>query len=90
MPLNLTMGLGNKPTPRSLWSLYEAWSGSLRGFADSAYDTKSMKGGVESMKIEVDMPVNPRNGRGPKPCNVELYRRMRSAVELRSRGQSSS
>jgi transposase len=25
--------------------------------------------------------VNPRNGRGPRPYNIELYRKMRSAVE---------
>jgi transposase len=37
--------------------------------------------GLESMGIEPNIPVNPRNGRKHRPYNVELYRRMRSAVE---------
>jgi transposase len=31
--------------------------------------------------IEANIPVKPRNGRRSKPYNIELYRRMRSAVE---------
>ena len=50
-------------------------------YADSAYDTESIRRGLESMGIEPNIPVNPRNGRKPRPYNVELYRRMRSAVE---------
>jgi transposase len=50
-------------------------------YADAAYDTESIRRGLESMGIEPNIPVNPRNGRRPRPYNLELYRRMRSAVE---------
>jgi transposase len=33
------------------------------------------------MGVEPNIPVNPRNGRRPRPYNVELYRRMRPAAE---------
>jgi hypothetical protein len=33
------------------------------------------------MGIEPNIPVNPRNGRKPRPYNTELYKKMRSAVE---------
>jgi transposase len=33
------------------------------------------------MGVEPNIPVNPRNGRNPRPYNLELYRWMRSAVE---------
>jgi transposase len=33
------------------------------------------------MGIEPNIPVNPRNGRKPRPYNTELYGKMRSAVE---------
>jgi transposase len=33
------------------------------------------------MGIEPNIPVNPRNGRRPRPYNVGLYRRMNPAVE---------
>ncbi|MBS7635706.1 transposase [Candidatus Bathyarchaeota archaeon] len=49
--------------------------------ADSAYDTEAIKGRLSSMNVEANIPVNPRNGRKPKPYNAELYKRMRSAVE---------
>jgi len=34
------------------------------------------------MGIEPNIPVNPRNGRRPRPYNLEIYKRMRSAVEI--------
>ena len=37
--------------------------------------------GLESMGIEPNIPVNPRNGRKPRQYNTELYKKMRSAVE---------
>jgi transposase len=46
-------------------------------YADAAYDTENIRRGLESMDIE----PNIRNGRRPRPYNVELYRRMRPAVE---------
>jgi len=33
------------------------------------------------MGIEPNIPVNPRDGGKPRPYNIELYRKMRSAVE---------
>ena len=50
-------------------------------YADAAYDTEHIRSGLESMGIEPNIPVNPRNGRRPRPYNVGLYRRMRNAVE---------
>jgi transposase len=50
-------------------------------YADAAYDTEHIRRGLESMGVEPNIPVNPRNGRRTRPYNVELYRRMRSAVE---------
>jgi transposase len=50
-------------------------------YADAAYDTENIRRCLESMGIEPNIPVNPRNGRRPGPYNLELYRRMRSAVE---------
>jgi transposase len=48
-------------------------------YADAAYDTESIRRGLESMGVEPNIPVNPRNGRRPRPYNLELE--MRSAVE---------
>ena len=50
-------------------------------YADSAYDTESIREWLRSINVEANMPVNPRNGRRPKPYRVGLYGRMRSAVE---------
>lgn len=33
------------------------------------------------MGIEANIPVNHRKGRKPKPYNLKLYKKMRSAVE---------
>jgi transposase len=64
--LELVEGLDWKP-----WQLY----------ADAAYDTEPIRRGLESIGIEPNIPVNPRNGRRPRPYNVEVYKRMRPAVE---------
>jgi hypothetical protein len=37
--------------------------------------------GLESMDIEPNIPVNPRHCRKPRPYNIKLYRKIRSAVE---------
>ncbi len=50
-------------------------------YADAAYDTEFIRRGLEYMGIEPNIPVNPRNGRKPRPYNIELYRKIRSAVE---------
>jgi len=57
------------------------WEKSVQLYADLVYDTVSMRRGLESLRIEPNIPVNPRNGRKPRQYNVELYRRMRGAVE---------
>jgi len=44
-------------------------------------DSSIIRDRLEFMNIEANIPVNPRNCRRPKPYNVELYRRVRSAVE---------
>ena len=82
MPLSIAIGPGNEHDSKKLLELVEGlWEKTVQLYADSAYDTESIRRGLESMGIEPDIPVNPRNGRKPRPYNVELYRRMRSAVE---------
>jgi transposase len=82
MPLYLTVGPGNEHDSRRLQELVDGLSGRPRElYADAAYDTENIRSGLESMGIEPNIPVNPRNGRRPRPYNLELYRRMRSAVE---------
>jgi transposase len=82
MPLSIAIGPGNKHDSRRLQELVDGLSGRPRElYADAAYDTENIRRGLESMGIEPNIPVNPRNGRRPRPYNVELYRRMRSAVE---------
>jgi transposase len=82
MPLSIIIGPGNEHDSRRLLELV----GDLdwrpeQLYADAAYDTEHIRRGLESMGIEPNIPVNPRNGRRPRPYNVGLYRRMRSAVE---------
>jgi transposase len=82
MPLSIAIGPGNEHDSRRLQELVDGLSGRPRElYADAAYDTENIRRGLESMDIEPNIPVNPRNGRRPRPYNVELYRRMRSAVE---------
>jgi transposase len=50
-------------------------------YADAAYDTEHIRNGLESIGIEPNIPINPRNGRKARACNIELYRKIRSAVE---------
>jgi transposase len=82
MPLSIIIGPGNEHDSRRLLELV----GDLdwrpeQLYADAAYDTEHIRRGLESMGIEPNIPVNPRNGRRPRPYNVGLYRRMRPAVE---------
>jgi transposase len=81
-PLSIIIGPGNEHDSRRLQELVDGLSGRPRElYADAAYDTENIRRGLESMDIEPIIPVNPRNGRKPRPYNVGLYRRMRSAVE---------
>jgi transposase len=82
MPLSIAIGPGNEHDSRRLQALVDGLSERPRElYADAAYDTENIRRGLESMGVEPNIPVNPRNGRRPRPYNVELYRRMRSAVE---------
>jgi transposase len=82
MPLSIIIGPGNEHESRRLLELVGDldWKPEQL-YADAAYDTEHIRRGLESMDIEPNIPVNPRNGRRPRPYNVGLYRRMRSAVE---------
>jgi len=82
IPLNFTIGPGNEHDSRRLIELVDGLERRPRElYADSAYDAESIREGFGSMNVEANIPVNPRNGRKPKPYEVELYKRMRSAVE---------
>ena len=82
MPLSIIIGPGNEHDSRRLLELVGDldWKPEQL-YADAAYDTEHIRRGLESIDIEPNIPVNPRNGRRPRPYNVGLYRRMRSAVE---------
>jgi transposase len=82
MPLSIAIGPGNEHDSKKLLELVGDldWKPEQL-YADAAYDTENIRRGLESMGIEPNIPVNPRNGRRPRPYNVELYRRMRPAVE---------
>jgi transposase len=82
MPLSIIIGPGNEHDSRRLLELVGDldWKPEQL-YADAAYDTEHIRRGLESMGIEPNIPVNPRNGRKPRQYNVGLYRRMRSAVE---------
>jgi transposase len=82
MPLSIIIGPGNEHDSKKLLELVGDldWKPEQL-YADAAYDTEQIRRGLESMGIEPNIPVNPRNGRRPRPYNLELYRRMRSAVE---------
>jgi transposase len=82
MPLSITIGPGNEHDSKKLLELVEGLDGKPgQLYADSAYNTEPIRRGLESIGIEPNIPVNPRNGRRPRPYNVGLYSRMRSAVE---------
>jgi transposase len=82
MPLSIIIGPGNEHDSRRLLELVGDldWKPEQL-YADAAYDTEHIRRGLESMGIEPNIPVNPRNGRRPRPYNVGLYRRMRPAAE---------
>jgi transposase len=81
-PLYFTVGPGNEHDSRRLQELVDGLSERPRElYADAAYDTESIRSYLSSMGVEPNIPVNPRNGRRPRPYNLELYKRMRSAVE---------
>ena len=50
-------------------------------YADSAYDTESIRRNLESIWVEPNTHVNTESGRKPKPYNIKLYKKMRSTAE---------
>ena len=82
MPLNVSIGLGSEHDSKKLVELVSELDTKPRElYADAAYDTEEIRSRLSSMGVEPNIPVNPRNGRRPKPYNIEVYRRMRAAVE---------
>jgi len=82
MPLNFTIGPGNEHDSKRLMELIDCLEKKPKElYADSAYDTDSIRNGLKSINIKANIPVNPRNGRKPKQYKFKLYKRMRSAVE---------
>jgi hypothetical protein len=76
MPLSIIIGPGNEHDSRRLLDLVGDLDWKPEQLcADAAYDTEHIRRGLESMGIEPNIPVNPRNGRRPRPYNVGLYRR---------------
>jgi transposase len=82
MPLSIVIGAGNEHDSRRLLELVEGldWK-PMQLYADAAYDTEHIRNGLESIGIEPNIPVNPRNGRKARAYSIELYRKIRSAVE---------
>jgi len=75
MPLRIVIGPGNEHDSKKTLELIGGldWKpGQL--YADAAYDTEPIRRSLESIGIEPNIPVNPRNGRKPRPYNTELYR----------------
>ena len=82
MLLSIAIGLGNEHDSRRLIELVQGLEVRTRElYEDSAYDTEHIRRSLESMEIEANIPLNPRNGRKPKQYNVELYKKMKSTVE---------
>ena len=82
MPLSIALGAGNEHDSKRFDELLDGLEKPPKElYADSAYDTEAIRGRLSSMNVEANIPVNPRNGRKPIQCDIETYRRMRSAVE---------
>jgi transposase len=50
-------------------------------YGDSAYDTEEIRSKLKEDGVQANIPINPRNGRKPKPYNQTTYKKMRSAAE---------
>ena len=82
MPLRIALGSGNEHDSKRMDELLDGLEEAPKElYADSAYDAEAIRGRLSSMNVEANIPVNPRNGRKPIQCDIETYRRMRSAVE---------
>ena len=82
MLLSIAIGLGSEHDSKKLIELIQGLEVRPRElYEDSAYDTEHIRRSLESMEIEANIPVNPRNDRKPKQYNVELYKKMKLTVE---------
>jgi hypothetical protein len=62
---------------RRLLELVDGLSGRPRElYANATYDTEPIRSYLSSMGVEPNIPVNPRNGRRPRPYNDGLYKSM--------------
>jgi len=81
MTLSMIIGLGDEHDSKKLVELIRGLCEKPRQlYADSTYDIEFI-GGLESMSVEPNIPMNPRNGRRQRPYNIELYKKIMSAVE---------
>jgi hypothetical protein len=70
-PLYFTVGLGNEHDSRRLQEPVDGLSEMPKElYADAAYDTENIRSYLSSMGVEPNIPVNPRNGRRPRPYNA--------------------
>ena len=53
----------------------------IRLYGDSAYDADEIRLKLERDDVQINIPVNPRNGRKPIPYDEKGYKVMRSAIE---------
>jgi len=82
IPLSISLGPRNEHDSRRIDNLLKGLEKPPRElYADSAYDTEHIRGKLSSMNIKANIPINSRNGRKPKPYNIEIYKKMRSAVK---------
>jgi transposase len=73
-PLYFTVGPGNEHDSRRLQEPVDGLSERPKElYADAAYDTENIRSYLSSMGVEPNIPVNPRNGRRPRPYNVERF-----------------
>ena len=70
MPLSIVVGPGSEHDSKKLTTLIEELTAKpTELYADSAYDTEHIRSTLNQMGIQANIPVNPRNGRKPKPYN---------------------
>ena len=85
MPLSITLGPGNEHDSKKfdelINDLKELNKIPEEFYGDSSYDNENIRNNLESMNIKVNIQINSRNGRRPKPYNIEIYKKMRSAIE---------
>jgi len=82
MPLNIAIGPGDEHDSKKLVELIEGLEKNPKElYADSAYDTEGIRRYLESIGVESNIPVNPRNGGKQRPYNIKLYKKIKSTVE---------